>query len=149
MTIGCPLDLVFDYVADWHNLKSYFAQVIEIRPAGVVELGPGAAFTIKLSVADLELETEVEVVGFVRRSRIAFKSAKGLRAKGNLEFKPLGQSTTTITLTVDYELPQGFAPTPDAQAKLAREFDDTAAKALSVLKWILESQRAKLEAREG
>lgn len=138
ITIRCGIDKTFDYVADWQNLKSFWSNVVDMKPISFVEYGPGAAFETVFKVKRAEIPTTLEVVEFVRDQKMIMRSTQGLRVRGGWEFKAASDGTL-ITFSLEYELPPGLVRGDRDRIAIEKDFDDAAVQSLKLLKWILES----------
>lgn len=142
VTIKCPVERAFEYVADWQNLKSFMSNILEISPVSFVHSGPGAAFDTVFKVGGANILTTLEVNEFVRNKRLLLKSRQGLKVVGGWEFKAVGADTMVI-FSMQYDLPPGYLRTERDKVLVEEDFDSSAGQSLQLLKWILESQTSQ------
>lgn len=142
VTIKCPLDMAFDYVSDWRNLKSFMSNILDINPISFVQSGPGAAFDTTFKIGGANTLTTLEVLELVRDKRLLLKSRQGLKILGGWEFKSV-KDGTNIIFSLQYELPSGYARNERDKALIEEDFDAAAGQSLQLLKWVLESQSSQ------
>ena len=138
IVVSCPVDKAFDYVSDWQNLKSFLSNILDITPISFVQYGPGAAFDTVFKVGGANIPTTLDVQEFVRDQRLILRSRHGLKVIGGWEFKPIG-SGTSITFSLQYDLPPGLVRTAKDKELIEKDFSDAASQSLQLLKWVLES----------
>lgn len=147
MSVACRLSDAFEYIADWNNFKNFLPQFIDLKPVSVVQYGPGASFETTMLLGKLEVVVVLDVVEFVKNTRITMKTSRGLKAKLHWEFKEAG-GKTLLYLNFDYELPPGLAVSQAERDSIARDLEDSTCRSLELLKWILESMPKKTEDEE-
>jgi len=144
VTIRCPIDRAFDYVADWQNLKSFMSNILEINPVSFVESGPGAAYDTVFKVGGANILTTLEVSEYVRNKKLLLKSRRGLKILGGWEFKSVNEGTGII-FSLQYDLPPGYIRNERDKILVEEDFDGAARQSLQLLKWILESQAGQAQ----
>ena len=142
VTIRCPIDRAFDYVADWQNLKSFMSNILDITPVSFVQTGPGAAYDTVFKVGGANILTTLEVTEYVRNKKLMLKSRQGLKIIGGWEFKIVKEGTSII-FSLQYDLPEGYIRNARNKVLVEEDFDESASQSLQLLKWILESQSAQ------
>ena len=148
VSIRCPKDKAFDYVSDWQNLKSFMSNIVDIKPVGFVQSGPGAAFNIVFKIAGAEIPVTLEVGQFVKGVRMMVKSREGLKMMGGWEFQGISDGAV-ISFSLQYELPPAIARSAQDQLLTEKDFDNAAAQSLQLLKWILESSTLRTDIIHG
>jgi len=140
--IRCPVDKVFDYVADWQNLKSFIPNILDINPVSYVQAGPGAAFDTTFKVGGANILTTLEVTEFVRDKKLMLKSRHGFKIVGGWEFRAVKEGTN-ITFSIKYDLPPGYIRNERDRVLIEEDFDEAASQSLQLLKWVLESKAGR------
>ncbi|MDH4123179.1 MAG: SRPBCC family protein [Thermoplasmata archaeon] len=131
-------DIVFNYVTDWRNLKSFMSNILDINPISFVQYGPGAAFDTVFKVSGAEIPTTLEVEEFVRDKRLILRSRQGFKIRCAWEFKPASDGTV-VTITLQYDLPQGITRTESDRITAQQDLEQASFNSLQLLRWILES----------
>ena len=144
VTIRCPIDRAFDYVADWQNLKSFMSNILDINPVSFVESGPGAAYDTVFKVGGANILTTLEVSEYVRNKKLLLKSRQGLKILGGWEFKA-SKDGVSVVFSLQYDLPQGYIRNARDKVLVEEDFDEAASQSLQLLKWILESQAGQAQ----
>lgn len=142
ITINCPIDRAFDYVADWQNLKSFMSNILDIAPVSFVQSGPGAAFDTVFKVGGANITTTLEVSEYVRNKKLMLKSRRGLKILGGWEFRPAMEGVSII-FSLQYELPPGYIRNDRDKVLVEEDFEGAASQSLQLLKWILESETSQ------
>lgn len=134
----CALSDAFEYVADWKNFQNYFPVFVSLKPTSVVEYGPGASFDGVIVLGKVELNTNLDVVEFLKNKKLVMKSNRGIRTKVTWEFKDVG-GRILITFDFEYDLPMNLALRQDEKDAMAKSLEQAACKSMELLKWLLES----------
>jgi uncharacterized membrane protein len=107
-TISAPVEVVFGYVDDYHNLTRFMKDLSTWEPAGSQVHGKGAVFKVGMKAGPMTIESTVEITDWVENASIGFVSRKGFKQSGTWSFARSG-SGSAATLDVEYEFPGGFA----------------------------------------
>ncbi len=120
-TTACeaPLDVVFDYVADYRNVPDWLFGVETFEPVGDVDHGLGAVFDAAMHLG-MTLKSRIEVNAWVDSRLIGFDSIKGFKNSSRWNFERTGDTSTLITAEVSYSLP--FGPAGKAMGKVIEPF---------------------------
>ncbi len=138
-SINCKLGDAFEYVADWKNFANYIPMFVKIEPTSLVHYGPGTSLDMTMRLGTkVVMTTTLDVVDFLKNRHIVMKSHRGIRTKTKWEFKDIGGKILT-TLDFEYDLPPGLTLREGELNMLAKDLEDSWAKSLDMLKWILES----------
>ena len=116
---NAPIDVAFDYVADYRNIPSWMFGVEKFEPVGDQDYGPGSVFDVVLHLG-VRITTRIEAVEWVENRIIGMDSIKGFKAKSRWNFEQSGDDRTTVTAEVSYELP--FGPAGKAMGKAMQPF---------------------------
>lgn len=147
VTIRCPIEKAFDYITDWQNFKSFMSNILDINLVSFVQYGPGAAFDTTFKLGGANIPTTLEVLEFVRDSKMILKSRQGLKMTGGWEFKASPEGTI-VTFSLQYELPPSIARSDRDKQAVEKDFDDAATQSLQLLKWVLESSTLQSMGRD-
>lgn len=138
-TVEAPLDVAFDYVADYRTIPEWMFGVRKFEPVDPAnDYGLGSVFDVSLSLG-VPINTRIETVEFEDNRVIGMDSVKGFKAKSRWYFAADGPSRTTVTATVSYELP--FGPAGRAMGKVMQPFVKQAVSHIS------QHLKANLEGR--
>ena len=113
-----PLDLSFDYVADYRNVPEWLFGVQTFEPVGDLDHGLGAVFDGAMHLG-VTLKSRIEVNEWVDNRLIGFDSIKGFKNSSRWSFEPW-DGGTRITAEVSYSLP--FGPAGKALGKVIEPF---------------------------
>ena len=138
VSVACRIEDAFEYVADWKNYKNFISLFLDIEPMSLVQYGPGASFDVMISLGRMEVKTTMDGTEFQKNKRIILKATKGIRLRATWDFKDIGDKVL-ITLDFNYDLPVGLTVREDQKEALEKELDDSAARSMELLKWVLES----------
>ena len=112
--IKAPVETVFTYfsrpehVSD--QMKNNERVGMTIIPMDVKEgMGVGTTFRVIGDFDGKRLSWDCETVEFIRNEKISAKQTEGKFKRWQItnEFKSLGENSTRVTMTVDYEMPMG------------------------------------------
>jgi len=140
-TVAAPLDVTFDYVADYRTIPEWMFGVRKFEPVDPAkDYGLGSVFDVSLSLG-VPINTRIETVEFEDDRVIGMDSVKGFKARSRWYFASDGAGRTRVTATVTYELP--FGPAGRAMGKVMQPFVRQAVGHISQhLKANLESRAA-------
>jgi uncharacterized membrane protein len=99
--VGVPLDLVYDELADIESFPHFMDDVAEVRR------NPDGSYTWRADVDGEERTWDEVVVEAAHHERIVWRSASGGRNAGEITLLPLDDTTTTVTMRIDYQ-PEGL-----------------------------------------
>ena len=103
VVIEAPLEKVYDFAADWRNLKRYFVYVDDIKPNSEKTSGEGARFTLRVRFLGRMLTSEWECTEFVEKAGWSFNvTLMGQKAVKVWRFASVN-SSTKVTFTLEYK----------------------------------------------
>ena len=102
-----PLDVAFEYVADYRNIPSWMLGIEQFAPVGDQERGEGAEFDVTARFG-VRLHTRIRATEWVDHRLIGMESVRGVAVCSRFGFEGVG-SGTSITANVSYRLPGGPA----------------------------------------
>ncbi len=111
--IKAPVDTVFTYFARPEHVSDQMTEkgvALNVIPMDIKEgMGVGTTFRVVGDFNGKRLEWDCETTEFVRERKIAAKMFRGPFKKWNIttEFTPKSERLTTVTMTVDYDMPFG------------------------------------------
>lgn len=137
-TCEAPLDVAFDYVADYRTIPEWMFGVRKFEPVGEKDYGLGSVFDVSLQLG-VPINTRIETVEFEENRLIGMDSVKGFKARSRWYFEAVGDQHTKITAKVAYDLP--FGPAGRGMGKVMGPFVKQAVSHISHhLKANLESR---------
>lgn len=107
-TIDAPVEVVFGYVDDHHNITKFMKDLSTWEPAGGQVHGKGAMFKVGMKAGPMTIDSTVEITDWAENATIGFTARKGFKQSGTWSFAPAGDGTKA-TLDVEYEFPGGIA----------------------------------------
>ncbi len=102
-----PLDVAFDYVADYRNIPSWMLGIEQFVPVGEQHRGEGAEFDVTARFG-VRLHTRIRATEWVEQRLIGMESVRGVAVCSRFIFEGAGAGTH-ITAEVSYRLPGGPA----------------------------------------
>ena len=102
-----PLDVAFEYVADYRNISSWMLGIERFVPVGAQERGEGAEFDVTARFG-VRLHTRIRATEWVDHRLIGMESVRGVAVCSRFLFEGAGPGTC-ITAEVSYRLPGGPA----------------------------------------
>jgi len=111
--IKAPVDTVFTYFARPEHVSDQMSDKgvgMTVIPMDIKDgMGVGTTFRIVGDFSGKRLEWDCETTEFVRERKIAAKMTSGPFKKWDIttEFTPKTERLTTVTMTVNYEMPFG------------------------------------------
>ncbi|HET8719492.1 MAG TPA: SRPBCC family protein [Candidatus Nitrosotenuis sp.] len=142
--IKAPIDAVFTYFARPEHVSDQMAEkgvAMTVIPMDIKEgMGVGTTFRIVGDFGGKRLEWDCETTEFERERRIAAKMIKGPFKKWDItsEFTPKGERLTTVTMTVNYDMPFGFIGGLIGKLKFAKSAERGMESALYKVRGLLE-----------
>ena len=124
--VGAPLEVVFDFLADPHNLSKIWPSIVDVKSVKKSKHNQGFNFSWEYKIADLHFEGKCESIEYVPNERIAIKSNKGLDSTITWKLAPASQGTQ-VTLQFDYQIPSTVLKQlgeESATQELERELDE-------------------------
>ncbi len=106
-TCRAPLDVAFDYVADYRNIPSWMLGIERFVPVGDQDRGEGAEFDVTARFG-VPLHTRIRATEWVDRRLIGMRSVRGVVVCSRFAFDE-ARTGTNITAEVTYRLPGGAA----------------------------------------
>jgi uncharacterized membrane protein len=112
-TASCraPLEVAFDYVADYRNIPSWMLGIEQFVPVGDQDRGEGAEFDVTARFG-VRLHTRIRATEWVDHRIIGMESVRGVAVCSRFSFAKSiagAASRTDITAEVSYRLPGGPA----------------------------------------
>ena len=118
-TCDAPLNVAFEYVADYRKIPDWMFGVNKFEPVGEKDYGPDSVFDVTLSLG-VRIHTIIKAVEWEQDRLIGMDSIKGFQARSRWYFKALDDDRTEITAKVSYDLP--FGPAGKAMGKAMSPF---------------------------
>lgn len=118
-TVQAPIDVTFDYVADYRTIPDWMFGVRTFEPVTENDYGCGSVFDVSLSLG-VPINTRIETVEFEENRVIGMDSVKGFKARSRWYFEADGPDRTKVTARVSYDLP--FGPAGRGMGKIMQPF---------------------------
>lgn len=103
-----PVEVAFDYVADYRNISDWLFGVEKFEPVGDQGYGKGSLFDVTVHLG-VRLHTRIRAVEWEEQRLIGMESVQGVKVRSRFSFEPDGPDRTTVTAKVSYDLPFGPA----------------------------------------
>lgn len=145
VAIDARVEDAFEFVADWHNYRSFLPMFLQIEASSLVQYGVGTSLDTTLVLGKVEIRTTLDITEFLKNRRILIKASKGIRLRACWEFKDLG-GRCMVTLDFDYDLPPGLAFRANQKEALEKDLECSACRSMELLKWVLENRPAESDA---
>ncbi len=142
--IRAPVSTVFTYFARPEHVSDQMTDKgvgMTVIPMDIKEgMGVGTTFRIIGDFGGKRLEWDCETTEFVREKRISAEQTEGPFKRWLItnEFEAKGENLTTVTMSVDYEMPFGILGSIMAKAKFTRSAERGMETALYKVKGLLE-----------
>jgi ligand-binding SRPBCC domain-containing protein len=142
--IKAPVDTVFTYFARPEHVSDQMSDkgvAMTVIPMEIKDgMGVGTTFRIVGDFGGKRLEWDCETTEFVRERKIAAKMTSGPFKKWDIttEFAPKTERLTTVTMTVNYEMPLGLLGGIINKLKFAKTAERGMESALYKVKGLLE-----------
>lgn len=142
--IKAPVDTVFTYFARPEHVSDQMSDkgvAMTVIPMEIKDgMGVGTTFRIVGDFGGKRLEWDCETTEFVRERKIAAKMTSGPFKKWDIatEFTPKTERLTTVTMTVNYEMPFGPLGGIINKIKFAKTAEKGMESALYKVKGLLE-----------
>ena len=104
VVVNAPLERVFGFLVDPHNLSDIWPSIIEVKSVKKVKNNDGFKFNWDYKMAGVDFEGKCETIEHIPNERIAIKSTKGLDSTITWALSPAGQRTK-VTLKFEYQIP--------------------------------------------
>ena len=114
-TAEAPIDVAFDYLADYRQVPRWMFGVEDFEVVGDTDHGPGSEFEATLNLG-LRLHTRIRATAWEKNRVIGMDSVKGFKVRSRWYFDEDGPGRTKVTAKVSYELP--FGPAGRAMGKV-------------------------------
>ena len=102
--IDRPIAEVFAFVDDHRNTTRYIVGMTQYKPTTAKTSGDGARFAMVKKTTGLpDIKSEVEIHGWERDHRIAFRSISGFENSGSYTFSSRG-GKTNVKLVNEYDI---------------------------------------------
>ncbi len=137
IVIAAPVERVFDYVADYRNATTWMRNFSRFEPVGEKAYGLGARSLVEGTILGVPFRTELQVVEFVRCSRLTSRSTGSLRSLSRWLFKPVANGTE-VSFSAQYQPPRVIPGPEPARHLLQRELRKGAEQSLLNLKRAIE-----------
>jgi uncharacterized membrane protein len=118
-TCEAPLDVVFEYVADYRTIPEWMFGVRKFTPVTEKDYGCGSVFDVSLQLG-VPINTRIETVEFEEGKVIGMDSVKGFKARSRWYFEAVDGNRTQVKANVAYDLP--FGPAGKAMGKVMAPF---------------------------
>ncbi len=144
LDIKAPVDTVFTYFARPEHVSDQMSDkgvAMTVIPMEIKDgMGVGTTFRIVGDFGGKRLEWDCETTEFIRERKIAAKMTSGPFKKWDIttEFKPVSERLTTVTMTVNYEMPFGVIGGILSKLKFAKAAERGMESALYKVKGLLE-----------
>ncbi|MBV8276336.1 MAG: DUF2934 domain-containing protein [Verrucomicrobia bacterium] len=99
--VSAPLQAVYNQWTRFEEFPRFMRNIDEVRPDGPTKL------FWRAKIGGKEKQWEAEITEQVPNERIAWRSVEGTTNRGEVNFVPVSDSTTRVTLRMEYE-PEGF-----------------------------------------
>ncbi len=106
-TCRAPVEVAFEYVADYRNIRAWMLGIEQFRPVGDQDRGEGAEFDVTARFG-VRLHTRIRATEWVDQRLIGMQSVRGVAVCSRFCFEGAGGGTD-ITAEVSYRLPGGPA----------------------------------------
>ena len=143
--IKAPIDTVFTYFARPEHVSDQISADKEVGMTVVpmdikAGMGVGTTFRVIGDFSGKRLEWDCETTEFVREEKISAKMIKGKFKRWQIttEFKALSENLTTVSMTVDYEMPLGPLGGILDKIKFAKSAENGLETALFKVRGLLE-----------
>lgn len=142
--IKAPIDAVFTYFARPEHVSDQMTDkgvAMTVIPMDIKDgMGVGTTFRIVGDFGGKRLEWDCETTEFVREQKISAKMIKGPFKKWDItsEFTPKAERLTTVTMTVNYDMPFGPIGGLLSKIKFAKSAERGMESALYKVKGLLE-----------
>lgn len=142
--IKAPVDTVFTYFARPEHVSDQMSEKgvgMTVIPMEIKDgMGVGTTFRIVGDFDGKRLEWDCETTEFIREQKIAAKMIKGPFKKWDItsEFTPKAERLTTVTMTVNYDMPFGLLGGILNKLKFAKTAERGMESALYKVKGLLE-----------
>lgn len=136
--VEAPLDIVFDFLVDPHNLPEIWPNIVEVKNVKKSKNNAGFNFNWAYKMAGIQLEGKCESIEYNPYESLVTKSSKGLDSTTTWRFNAAGQSTH-VTLKFEYQPPSSALKQMDEEV-LTEENERELEAVLQNLKNRLELQ---------
>ncbi len=142
--IKAPIDAVFTYFARPEHVSDQMTDkgvAMTVIPMDIKDgMGVGTTFRIVGDFGGKRLEWDCETTEFEREQKISAKMIKGPFKKWDItsEFTPKAERLTTVTMTVNYDMPFGPIGGFLSKIKFAKSAERGMESALYKVKGLLE-----------
>jgi uncharacterized membrane protein len=108
--IDAPVERVFDFVADYHNVPRMQTQFKSVRLLSAQERGPGAQIEAVGSFRGMPLTAQMTIVGFEEPHVLVSDSTGGVRSRTTWRFDaqpgatPDAPPRTRAAVIIEYEI---------------------------------------------
>lgn len=141
--IAAPVEVVFEYVADFRNALRWMHNFSRFEPEpGTPPRGLGARVQATGTAFGIPVSTRLEVVEYVPNQRLASRTTGRVTSASTWTFEPL-PGGTRVTFTGSYELPAILARMIGS-GEIERELGQSTEQSLRNLKRNLESAERPL-----
>jgi uncharacterized membrane protein len=116
---NAPLEVAFDYVADYREVPHWMFGVERFEVVGEQDRGVGAEFDATIHLG-LRLHSRIRAAEWEENRVIGMDSVEGFKVRSRWYFDADGESRTTVTAKITYQLP--FGPAGRGMGKLMEPF---------------------------
>jgi uncharacterized membrane protein len=137
ITIHAPINKIFAYMADPHNLPEIWPSMVEVKN---VEPNPkgGYNFGWVYKMGGMHFDGASDTIEFINNKHLVTKSTKGIESKFTWDYETV-KDKTQLTLEIEYTVPMLLIG-KFAEAFLAKQNDHEADLLLENLKNKMEME---------
>ncbi len=103
VTINAPVDKVFSFMNDPHNLPEVWPSMVEVKNVKQNADG-GYNFEWVYKMAGVHFDGASETIEFIKDRRIVTRSTKGIESKFTWDYEARGNSTI-LNVETEYKIP--------------------------------------------
>ncbi len=108
-TCDVPLDVVWNYLADFANIPEWLSGATRMQHLGGPAGGVGGMWKGTFQVPPVKFSSDIEITTWVDRETIAYESRSGFSNQMTYRITPLAPERTRIVVDLDYRIPGGLA----------------------------------------
>jgi uncharacterized protein YndB with AHSA1/START domain len=103
IVIKAPVEKIFAYVADAHNLPEFWPSLVEVKDVKTLPNG-GNSFRFIYKMAGIRLEAFSEDIEYIHNQRTVSRTSGGIEGKTTFTYESTGEGTK-VTLDDEYIVP--------------------------------------------
>ena len=105
--LKAPTDLVFNFLADPHNLPEVWPNVVEVKNVKKSKNNESFNFGLIYKMSGVQFDSNCETIEYHPYDRLVIKTNTGLDSTITWSFRPSGPETQ-VTLKFDYQIPSSL-----------------------------------------